>query len=562
MIGSIKVPNLIIPNSKILLVGESPGEDEEKAGEPFVGNSGQLLMNTISRFGISRNDISLANLCQYRPRGNKFELLRGTDQLKDGERELRDIIKAGAYNVIGALGNEPLTYLCGKYGISKYRGSIIPSTISERKVVPTFHPAYIVRNEGEYPTFAADVKRIVDESQRPTLDYTERNYYISPSFEWLELNKERYLSAPYLACDIESIKNTTTILCHSFAISPNESICLPHNDMYMPYIMELYASRAVKIFHFGIYDYEMLLVNGIDVKHYTEDTYILQHSLQPELPRGLDYLTSIHTREPYYKSEGRADIPDNTKAWSDKVDKNKLYIYNCKDSAVTYEIWEALMADVREDEYAQSTYDYEMSILPIALEIGRNGMLMDEEKKKYMEMALAQKWAKLQFALNMIAGKEVNVNSPKDMPALLYTQFKLPTRRKRGGGITTDEDAVVSLITYCKGYIDNLKTEKSRLQWQVKFEACKLILEIRGIRKLLSSYIKPAISSDGRVRSTYNVGGTETGRWSAFKYVDKTGINAQTLPREELVLPDTLDPDFNILKWINQIKEEEEYDLV
>lgn len=561
MIGSTKVPNLIRPNSKILLVGESPGEDEEREGEPFIGRSGQLLMDTLSRFGISRSDISLANLCQYRPRGNKFELLAGTDQLKEGEKELRDIIKNGSYNVIGALGNEPLRYLCAKYGISKYRGSIIPSIFLERKVVPAFHPAYVARNEGEYPTFAADIKRIVDESEQPSLNYTERNYYIEPSFEWLELNKERYINAARLACDIESIKNTTTILCHSFALSPNESICLPHNDMYMPYIFELYRCNAAKIFHFGIFDYEMLYVNGIEVKDYIHDTYILQHALQPELPRGLDYLTSIHTREPYYKSEGRADIPDNTKAWSDKVDKNKLYIYNCKDSAVTYEIFEKLLKDLQEDVYAPATYNYEMSILPMALEIGRNGMLIDQKKKEYMEMALAQKWEKLQFALNMIAGKEANVNSPKDMPALLYDKFKLPTRRKRGGGITTDEDAVVSLITYCKGYIDNLKTDKAKLQWEVKLEACKLILEIRGIRKLLSSYIKPAISSDGRLRSTYNVGGTETGRWSAFKYIDKTGINPQTMPREELNLPDELDKDFNILKWISQIKEEEESEV-
>lgn len=560
MIGNIKVPNLIRPNSKILLVGESPGEEEERQGEPFVGLSGQLLMDTLSRFGISRDDVSLANLCQYRPRGNKFELLRGSDQLREGERELRNIIAEGSFNVVGALGNEPLTYLCGKYGISKYRGSILPSSISERKIVSTFHPAYITRNEGEYPTFAADVKRIVDESQRPDLAYTERNYFISPGYDWLEQNKERYLNALVMSCDIESIKDTTTILCHGFAISANESFCLPHNSMYLPYIMELYESQAAKIFHFGIFDTEMLHVNGIEVNNYIHDTYILQHALQPELPRGLDYLTSIHTREPYYKSEGRADIPDNTKAWSDKVDKNKLYVYNCKDAAVTYEIFERLIEDLDED--TQAVYEYEISINRMAVEIGRNGMLMDKEKKEYMEMALTQKWSKLQFALNMMAGKEVNVNSSKDMPALLYEKFKLPVRRQRGGGITTDEDAVVSLITYCKGYMDNLKMEKSKLQWEVKLEACKLILEIRGIRKLLSSYIKPAISNDGRMRSTYNVAGTETGRWSAFKYVDKTGINPQTMPREALTLPNQLDKDFNILKWISQIKEEEANEVV
>lgn len=560
MIGHIKVPNLIRPNSKILIIGESPGEDEEREREPFVGRSGQLLMETFARYGVNREDVSLANLCQYRPRGNKFDLLRDSEQLKEGERELRDIIRSSSFNVIAALGGEPLSFLCGKYGISKYRGSILPAEHinTQQKVIPAFHPSYIIRNEAEYPIFAADINRVIEESQHKEIRYTERNYYPTPSFDWLEQNLDRYLNAKYMACDIESIKNSTTILCHGFAISKHESFCLPHTDQYISYIMRLYEAQSHKIFHFGLYDYEMLYVNGIFVKNYVHDTYVLQHALQPELPRGLDFLTSIHTKEPYYKSEGRADIPDNTKAWGEKVDRNKLYIYNCKDAAVTYEIFEQLHKDMEADECARSTYDYEMSILPIALEIGRNGMLVDAEKKQYMEMALVQKWDKLQFALNMIAGEEVNVNSPKDMPSLLYDKFKLPIRRKRAGGITTDEDAVVSLITYCTGYIAGLKTEKAKLQWQVKLEACKLILEIRGIRKLLSSYIKPAISSDGRMRSTYNVAGTETGRWSAFKYVDKTGINPQTMPREALVLPDTIDPDFNILKWISQLSKEDE----
>ena len=98
----------------------------------------------------------------------------------------------------------------------------------------------------------------------------------------------------------------------------------------------------------------------------------------------------------------------------------------------------------------------------------------------------------------------------------------------------TDEDAIVSLLATVEKRIQDLKTEAAKQPWQIKLASLKLILRIRGYDKLLSSYIKINISHDGRARSWYKFWGTETGRWSASSWYDKTGLNGQTIPRESV----------------------------
>jgi hypothetical protein len=85
------------------------------------------------------------------------------------------------------------------------------------------------------------------------------------------------------------------------------------------------------------------------------------------------------------------------------------------------------------------------------------------------------------------------------------------------------------------------------LDWKIKLAVCQTILEIRGIRQVLSNYVlermrdgTSRVSVDHRMRSTVKVGGTETFRWSMMKYVDGTGFNAQTLPRDPVEVDDSL----------------------
>lgn len=561
LISNRYVPAEGNPASKIWLIGEAPGWHEDQECRPFVGDSGRELENALSRVGLTRDDVFITNLCHYRPVGNKFEVLLKHDALYEGIHEIRNLLETYRPNVIVALGAYPLQFLTGKQGIGKYRGSILTlggehfSEFSDHKikVIPTYHPAFILRNRGNQPVFSVDFQRIRFDAEFPELRYTEREIYIAdgvgykatlignepPIVEehpfdygyWLE----RVLSTPIVSSDIESVKGSTTILCVGFGLSANLGVVIPHYDAkHREFISCVLSSKVEKVFHFGTYDVNVLLDNGYEVNNYTHDTLLQAHVLAPELPRDLAYLVSISTREPYFKEDGRKEIPGNIKGWSTKRNKKDLYIYNGRDICTTIEIHFVQVQELLEDGLL-NYYQYRMRSQHCAIEIGRNGLARDMERVGLLKLAIEKKRAKLWMFLNKLAGRRVRNVANKEICKLLYDELGLPARKKtdRKTGkqtVTADEDAIVGSMTYVKNHISKLKRADAIAAWKAKLGVLTLILQIRECEKQLSSYINIS-DYGGRVRSLYKVGGTETGRWSNSKYVDESGLNIQTIPR-------------------------------
>jgi DNA polymerase len=575
-VSNIRVPNVYNKGSKIVLVGESPGQDEEDNRQPFVGTSGQLLMQTLSKLGVTRTEVSLLNLCQYRPVGNRFDILEddadGRVKLKSGIQEVKKFLLETKPNVVGLLGEKPLNYIVGKYGIGRYRGSILPANESKVKTVAIRHPAYVARNDNEVPIFTADIKRLVEESLFPDLRYTKRNYHIVSSgldlITWWEFLAKQEV----LACDIENTKpkknkahpekdKPIEILCVGFAYDKNNAVVFPWNMETIPIIKSLLENEKIKkIFHYGMHDANVLWTFGINVANYAHDTLVMQNSLEPELPRSLGFLTSIYTREPYYKEEGRGELPEDSKVWAAKTDRNKVYVYNGKDCCCTFESAEGLLNEIAVDKSAFATYQHKMEMVEVAVVMSQTGMVVDEKLRNTFKQSLLHKWAGKQQILNAIAGRSVNVASPKDMPWLLYEKLKLPVRRNRKTGITTDEDAIISLMTFANEKIKSLKQQKAIDEWEVKLEACRLVTEIRGVRKMLSTYIDVRLSDDGKLRSVYKVGNTEMDRWAAEQWIDKTGLNGQTFPRGSITIVQDLTPLPSLDEMLAQLNLEENED--
>lgn len=554
--SSIYVPNEGDPASNIWLVGEAPGADETYEKRPFIGVSGQKLRGALTRAGTPDASVYLTNLCHYRPVDNKFGTILRTKELEDGIEDLAASIRSHQPNVVGALGGWPLYYLTGKHGkkgpgtgIGKWRGSILPCILpgcGTTKVIASYHPAFITRNPEAYPVFDTDIRRIIGDSSFPDLRYPVRELILDPRGRELDRWVNELIESSYLACDIESIKSSTRILCHGFSPRPGTSVVISHSDTdysRQDAVRAIYASHALKVFHNGAaFDIPMLALNGITVSNYGWDTMTAQHTMWAELPKSLDYLTSIYTRQPYYKTAGRAEIPEDAKGWSEKFDRNALYEYNGTDTSVTAEIYETQLKEVA-DGPAQwrSRIDYLMSLAAPAMRISLAGMLIDQERLAKIRKAVELKWAIHQYVLDRLTGFRTNVNSYTVMPKILYDKDKwnLPTRKSRDGTLTTDEDAIVSLIAFCQDKLNRMKSGGNAIiHWKVRYEGLKTILVIRGLRKLLSSYVNAKQSPDGRFRGSYKILGTETMRWACAKFIDGTGLNAQTFPREIIELKD------------------------
>ncbi len=131
-----------VVTARVMIVGEAPGATEDELGLPFVGRSGQLLIKLFGEIGIPREDIYIANVLKCRPPENRDPTRFEIEQCR---AFLSSQISFVAPRVIVPVGNFATRFvLSTKEGITKLRGKTF--TQGESVVVPTVHPAYVLRN--------------------------------------------------------------------------------------------------------------------------------------------------------------------------------------------------------------------------------------------------------------------------------------------------------------------------------------------------------------------------------------------------------------------------------
>jgi len=144
------------PNADLMFVGEAPGRDEDIQGEPFVGRAGQLLTKIIEAIGLKREDVYIANVIKCRPPENRNPEQDEVETCEPFLFRQIDIIKP---KVVVALGTfaarallrtlDPISRLRGR--VYDYRGA---------KLIPTFHPAYLLRNPSSKREVWEDMKLV------------------------------------------------------------------------------------------------------------------------------------------------------------------------------------------------------------------------------------------------------------------------------------------------------------------------------------------------------------------------------------------------------------------
>ena len=152
------------PQAQLMFVGEAPGADEDLQGEPFVGRAGQLLTKIIQSIGLERADVYIANVIKCRPPGNRNP---EPDEIAQCRPFLFRQIDAIRPRVIVALGTHAAHSLLEiDTPISRLRGQVIPFRHGA-VVVPTFHPAYLLRSPERKRDVWEDMKKVRDLLARP-----------------------------------------------------------------------------------------------------------------------------------------------------------------------------------------------------------------------------------------------------------------------------------------------------------------------------------------------------------------------------------------------------------
>ncbi|MFQ6025517.1 MAG: uracil-DNA glycosylase [Nitrosopumilaceae archaeon] len=142
--------------AEIMFVGEAPGRNEDREGEPFVGSAGKKLTVALEQAGLSKNSVYITNVVKCRPPNNR----QPNEQEKDScseylSREL-ELIKP---KIICILGNTAYASLLGEKGITKDHGKIVKK--GKRLYFITFHPAATIYNPKLFRNFKLDIKRLV-----------------------------------------------------------------------------------------------------------------------------------------------------------------------------------------------------------------------------------------------------------------------------------------------------------------------------------------------------------------------------------------------------------------
>jgi uracil-DNA glycosylase family 4 len=150
------------PNAKLMFVGEGPGRDEDLKGEPFVGRAGQLLTDIITKgMGLKREDVYICNVVKCRPPENRNP---EPDEVAACEPFLKKQIDLVRPAVIVGLGKFAVqTLLQSTVTISKLRGNW--HSYHGIKLMPTFHPAYLLRNPADKKLVWEDIKQVMKELQ-------------------------------------------------------------------------------------------------------------------------------------------------------------------------------------------------------------------------------------------------------------------------------------------------------------------------------------------------------------------------------------------------------------
>ncbi|MFA6716564.1 MAG: uracil-DNA glycosylase [Victivallales bacterium] len=144
------------PNADLMFIGEGPGYDEDQQGRPFVGKAGELLTKMINAMQFTRREVYIGNIVKCRPPKNRNPFPEEADACLPYLKRQIELIKPKAIVILGAV---PLKFLLNKNGIMRLRGKW--DSYDGIKVMPTFHPAYLLRNPGAKREVWEDLQQVM-----------------------------------------------------------------------------------------------------------------------------------------------------------------------------------------------------------------------------------------------------------------------------------------------------------------------------------------------------------------------------------------------------------------
>ena len=331
---------------------------------------------------------------------------------------------------------------------------------------------------------------------------------------------KKLLTSEILALDTETTGTDpmdAELVGMSFSITENQAFYVPvpaEREEAIKIVQEFEPvfknEKSLKVGQNIKYDMLVLQNYGIEVRGKLFDTMVAHYVLQPELRHNMDYLAeiylhyqTIHIEELIgAKGKGQKNMRD--------LSPQEVYLYACEDADVTLKLKNILEQELKKNDAEKLFYEIEMPLVPVLVNIESNGVRLDTEALKQSSEHFTTRLQSIEKEIYTLAEGEFNIASPKQVGEILFDKLKIVEKAKKTktGQYVTSEEVLESLRN--------------------KHDIIGKILEYRGLKKLLSTYIDalPQLINPktGRIHTSFNQTVTATGRLSS------SNPNLQNIP--------------------------------
>lgn len=258
------------------------------------------------------------------------------------------------------------------------------------------------------------------------------------------------------------------------------------------------------------YDMIVLQNYGVRVKGALFDTMLAHYILQPELRHNMDYLAEIYLNYQTIHIDGLIGAKGKNQKNMRDLSPEEVYRYACEDADVTLKLKNVLEKELQVQGAEKLFYEIEMPLVPVLVNIESNGVRLDTKALKQSSEHFTIRLEEIEKSIYELAGETFNIASPKQVGEVLFDKLKIVDKAKKTktGQYVTSEEILESLRN--------------------KHEIIGKILEHRGLKKLLSTYIDalPQLINPrtGRIHTSFNQAVTSTGRLSS------SNPNLQNIP--------------------------------
>ena len=362
-----------------------------------------------------------------------------------------------------------------------------------------------------FAEFAPEGSKEPEYSNLETLKTVVHDYQLIENEDDLLKLRDFFLTKEILSLDTETTSTNAIdaeLVGLSFAVEEHQAfyVPIPENREEAQKRVEIFRSvyeneKILKIGQNLKYDLEVLRNYDIELKGKMWDTMIAHYLIQPELRHNMDYMAEIYLNYQTIHIDELIGAKGKNQRSMRELDPKEVYEYAAEDADITLQLKNKLEPELKQQGAEKLFYEIEMPLMPVLAEMEMTGVCLDTDSLSETSKQLTQRMLDIEQRIYELAGEHFNIASPKQVGDILFDKLKIIDKAKKTkkGQYVTSEEVLQQL--------------------RHKHEIVGLILDHRGLKKLLGTYIEalPKLINPrtGHIHTSFNQTITATGRLSS-----------------------------------------------